>query len=105
MGNTWEKSACCILTKNGTVLSSFYPKPDEQSIISKSTEPNFTIRCFLDDSFSEELEFPVNISRGQDMYCKVSVTTWDEDLWLIVPKCHFMPLVSGYPAYTFINNK
>ena len=105
MGKTWERSVCCVLAKNGTVLSSFEQSIDEEPIMSKNSELNFTIKCYLDASFTEAIAFPVNISRGQDVYCKVTVRTWDPELWLIVPSCHFMPQLSGYPSYTFISNK
>jgi hypothetical protein len=106
IGNTWARSACCSLAKNGTVLSSFTPHVQQQERISANTQVNFTISCYLNDSFSgPALEFPANISRGQDMYCKVSVDTWDPTLWLVVPDCRFMARVSGSPSYTFVDGK
>ena len=104
-GKTWQRPFCCLLAKNGTVLSSFEPHIHKQVMMSENTELNFAIKCYLDDSFSETIEFPINVSRGQDVYCKVSVMTWDPDLWLVVPSCHFTPQISRYPFHTFINNK
>ncbi len=78
----------------------------EQPPLYTESELNFTLLCYHDDTFAgAAVEFPANVSRGQELYCQVSALTWDDDLELIVPECRFMATTFGLPEFVFVEDK
>ena len=49
--------------------------------------------------------FPAHVTRGQELYCRVSVDYWDDQLYLVVPSCSFHGKPSGPPTFVFLDEK
>ena len=66
----------------------------EETVAAKNDLP-FRIDCFTDESFSgPPLTFPANVTRGQDLFCKV------RHLSVLAPSLHIL-FISSVPAAKF----
>lgn len=105
--NVWTRRTCCSQGKNGTAMASFRPLliPVQPPVYSVSSV-NFTMGCFTDESFTGSLITSSTVlTRGEDVYCRVTTDVWDSNLYLIVPTCKFYGSITGTPAFTFLYNK
>ena len=94
------------ICETGTVKGSFQPVVVDHAPVSANAPTEFSLECYPDETFSTgPYSMPVSLTRGQDVFCRVTAKTWDPKMYLVVPHCKFMATAYGAPEYIFHNNK
>ena len=106
MDSVWRRRACCLVSKNGTVTGLFEPQAIPYQDVQINTTTHFSLECFLDEHFQgAPLTFPATVTRGQDVFCRVTADTWDEKMFLVVPNCRFTNSPTEEVVFFFLDDK
>ena len=80
--------------------------PNHSQAVYDEAPTDFTMACYANDTFSgPPLSAADSILRGEDVYCEVAASTWDENMYLVTPQCTFSAYSSGATAFVFHQDK
>jgi len=97
--HTWSTRVCCAIDRNASADASFRPVIDDSShdtnvllsIDDQRKIIKYALYCFTETNFSGvPLQFPAVVRRGMELFCKVNVSSWDRNLYLVVTSCQFL---------------
>ena len=108
----WHRRACCSLAKNGTVFGGATAVELPASRVAVDVATPFSIACYVAQS-DAPIVYPVAVTLGERVRCRVTADTWDDAMLLVLAGCHFYPddVAGGgdgdsdQPVYTFIENR
>ena len=71
-----------------------------------TTATTFDLECFSDATFSgAPLTYPAQLTRGNEVFCRVRAQTSNERMHLVVPDCTLSASPTGFPKLEFHSDK